>query len=554
MPPVSIGGLTKAELRLVECARLGEIWGPEVSPDFPWDHQDYSNNNPINAETWPDACRLRPGVIRSLITGARWNSEPNPWPLHPKGVLIANALIEGDLDLEGCELQRQLWLFSCQVCGRIMLQDTISKTIGFDGTRILRGTDPQPKTFPHAISARRLRVNGDMFMRQGFYADREVLLQYANISGSLDCEGGTFHLPSWIALNCAEITVGANVYLNHDFRAEGRTDFSRAKIAGSLHCNGGAFLSEKMGALLLPSARIGANLRLRRVAAMKGDLNLDQAEARTFLDDGTARPKSGNILLDGFTYRRICIENISARKCLKLLRCQPHNDLSRDFKPQPWIQLINVLREMGHDDLARKIAMKRETAMSQTRRGPLRWIWRMFLRFTIGYGYRPHWALIWSLIFVLLGGLTFYTADQLHYMSPRDGSVIVYMTVFKNAEHPPPYYNRFNPWVYALDVYLPVIELGQDKAWETSFPPRDRHNVSIFRTQIGAYRGRFRSACGILGSDFSRCVSAAIGAGLGEFLFSNGFHRFVYWCEEVLGWIFVSLYIAGMSGLMKKKE
>jgi hypothetical protein len=35
--------------------------------------------------------------------------------------------------------------------------------------------------------------------------------------------------------------------------------------------------------------------------------------------------------------------------------------------------------------------------------------------------------------------------------------------------------------------------------------------------------------------------------------FSWGVHRVVYWADEVLGWIFVSLFIAGMSGIMKKE-
>jgi len=39
----------------------------------------------------------------------------------------------------------------------------------------------------------------------------------------------------------------------------------------------------------------------------------------------------------------------------------------------------------------------------------------------------------------------------------------------------------------------------------------------------------------------------------GALLFDLGFHRFVYWVEEFLGWVLVSLFVAGMSGVMKKE-
>jgi len=553
LPPGPGGMLTAAEQRLIECARTGATWGPQVPDDFPWDAEDFSNNLPANAETWPDTCKVRPEVIRCLITGARWSPETEPWHLHSKGVLIANALIDGDLDLEGCELLSQLWLFFCRVRGRIMLQDAVSKSLGFDGTYIVRGPDPQPKTFPHAISARRLCVTGDVFLRRGFYADREVLLKNAHIGGSLDCEGGIFHTPGWIALNCAEIEVGNNVYLNHDYRAEGRTDFSRARIGGSMHCNGGAFDSEAMGSLLLTSAHIGENLRLRKLKKMRGSLSLAQADVRIYSDDGTARPKPGSIVLDGFTYQRIRISKITAGKCLKWLRCQPKEDLKRDFKPQPWIHLIRVLRNLGHEDVARKIAVKRENAMSQLRRVyPQQWLWHRLLHYTIGYGYRPHWALIWSAALVVIGWLVFQNAYRLHYISPRDGSVIVYMTANKKIEKPP-LYNKFNAAVYALDVYMPVIQLGQDQAWETSFPPRDTSAISVFRKECAAYLKRVRNSIWGKPFDYRAVASAAVGTGLWEFLFSNGFHRLVYWCEEFLGWVLVSLYIVGMSGILKKE-
>ena len=94
----------------------------------------------------------------------------------------------------------------------------------------------------------------------------------------------------------------------------------------------------------------------------------------------------------------------------------------------------------------------------------------------------------------------------------------------------PPRYTEFNSIIYAFDAYLPVIELGQDFAWEPSDIPMRGALPPINDGSIAYWFAE-------------RAVSA----------FSWGLHRLVYWADEVLGWIFVSLYIAGMSGIMKKE-
>jgi hypothetical protein len=267
-----------------------------------------------------------------------------------------------------------------------------------------------------------------------------------------------------------------------------------------------------------------------KVASLKGDINLHQAEVRTLHDDGPAWWESGNILLDGFTYQRFAESKTDWKTRLKWLKRQPQSHLSGDFRPQPWGQLIKVLREMGHERDARQIAIEREKEMARRpTNGRLQKFWDFLRGITVGYGYRPSYALYWSLGFFLVGWLTFATAGNFDYMVPRDGSVIAYMAA--NPRSPlPPRYTEFNSIVYAFDAYLPVIELGQDSAWEPSDVP-----MRGARPPIND------------GSFAFDLASAAVWS------FSWGLHRFIYWLEEVLGWIFVSLYIAGMSGIMKKE-
>jgi hypothetical protein len=156
-------------------------------------------------------------------------------------------------------------------------------------------------------------------------------------------------------------------------------------------------------------------------------------------------------------------------------------------------------------------------------------LWDHLRRVTVGYGYRPSYAMYWSIAFLLVGWITFATAGDFGYMVPRNGNVIAYMA---DPKHPwlPPHYTKFNSVIYAFDAYLPVIELGQDSAWEPSDVPMP-----------GAQPPNND------GSTVHWFAEGAVTA------FSWGVHRVIYWLEEVFGWIFVSLYIAGMSGIMKKE-
>src|SRR5581483_419439 len=153
-------------------------------------------------------------------------------------------------------------------------------------------------------------------------------------------------------------------------------------------------------------------------------------------------------------------------------------------------------------------------------------LWYWFIGRTVGYGYRPELALAWSLAFWLVGVLVFAGAAEYGFIAPRDGQVLVEVLEGKEP-FVPDSYPRFNAFIYAADAYLPIIELGQDEAWTLS-------NTKDCRMRPAG-----------------RCV--AHGAPILEQLFAAGGHRVVFWALEVLGWIFVSLYIAGMSGLMKRE-
>jgi hypothetical protein len=561
LPPGPGWELTEGEKRLFECAARGDFWKPVIP-----DGKQY-NRDPAKAENWPDECRLRIEVIACLAAGTPWAKGSQPWPLHAKGLRIQGAKIDSDLDFEGLNLLVPIIFWDCAVRGKVNLRDAIAVAISLDGS-IARSVDAQRlevKKYFHlrdgfcsngivdlggarigeqlscgggrfenkdgvALNCDRLIVVGSVLLYESkgrpFCAIGEVCFRGAIIGSQLNLSGAHISNPNGVALRCDAVSISGDVHLKNRFCAQGEVRFTRVDIHGRFDCGGAKFLNAQGTALAICSTNIGSDLLLGGIVELDGILDLGDSHAKTLNDGGAKWPKVQNITLDGFTYERFSGYSTDWKSRLAWIRRQPEKDLKGDFRPQPWSQLIGVFRAMGYDYDARRIGIERAKVIAD--RPSTKWYtrrWYGFLRWTVGYGYRPELPLYWSLAFFLVGWLTFAEASDFGYMVPRDGSVVIYLEA-NPAARVPARYPKFNPFVYAMDIYLPVIELGQDEAWIPSAvrapnAPPIAPNATLARLAAG--------------------------------FFAAGGHRVVYWLEEIAGWIFVSLYIAGMSGIMKKE-
>ncbi len=92
---------------------------------------------------------------------------------------------------------------------------------------------------------------------------------------------------------------------------------------------------------------------------------------------------------------------------------------------------------------------RKERREDLTRRA--RW-WSYFLEWTIGYGRYPHRAVLWALGMIVFGWGVFWLGRN-HMQSRRQNETRVYV-----------------PFLYSLDSFLPVVDLGSHKAWR----PKDQ--------------------------------------------------------------------------------
>lgn len=300
-----------------------------------------------------------------------------------------------------------------------------------------------------AIIADGINVKGAAFLGGKFQASGEVRLRSANILGHLDCSSGTFDHPTGLALDANNITVMGYVLLGNGFSALGGVSVHEAYISGQLDCSSGIFMVIQGDALILESTKVASTLFIRK-AIFLGALNLTNAHVGQLVDDETSWPKQNGLLIDGFKYGSIAGESpIDANSRLRWLALQPTEEKWYGFRPQPYEQLVKVLRAMGHERDARAIAIAKQKEMRKAL-GPLARAWSWILRISTGYGYETWRAFIGMALMVAIGTAVFSFADG-------NGDMV--------ATSDGAYVPVFNAFIYSLDAFLPIVDLHQEAYW-----------------------------------------------------------------------------------------
>jgi hypothetical protein len=339
------------------------------------------------------------------------------------------------------------------------------------GAAIGNNLDAEGATFNNpngiALIADIAKIEGSVFLTGGFSAEGEVRLVNATVGGDLNATGGTFKEPNGKAVLCADsASLRGNVFLKGGFTAAGHVRLPGAEIGGQLVVD-----DARLDALILESARVAGPFLWRNIhkesdprfpnKEWKPFLNLTNAKVESLLDQEASWPPKGRLFLDGFVYDRITMGPTDANTRLRWLRLQP-DELG--YLPQPYEQLIAVLREMGHEHQVAKVAIaKKWDLRKRGHLGWLGWIQNWFLYLVVGYWYRPWPAFVWISLLVVLGSCVFSRAYSAGLMVPSDKDAYAVYENSKIQEVRRPY-PRFHALLYSLDVILPS-DLGQKSNW-----------------------------------------------------------------------------------------
>ncbi len=524
---------TEAETKLIAAAARGD------HADFRTGDED--EDDPANAENWGEERNLRAEVIFALLVEGRAD-----WPVHPQGVHVIGANIVGSLDLSGAELAAPVYLIGCRLAAPLDLRDCRAKSVTLSGSHVA-GIDAEGLAVAgnlhlragftakgevrivgarvggdlscrsarfenvegYALTADRLDVKGGVFLSECI-AKGEVRFLGAKVVGNFDCSEASFENGEGCALNADRLDVKGNIFLS-DCTVKGGANFNSATVGGDFDCANATFINPGQRALTLESLRVDKIIWLTFARPPIGSVNLAYVSAGQLLDSVQAWPAAGDLVLVGFEYGAFAgTAPTDWEDRLRWLGLQLESHLKAEFKPQPWEQVVAVLRRMGHDVDARKIAIAKQDALLESGLRSRLWsrLWHGFLGETIKYGYESWRALIWMVVIILIGTVIFRDANRADLIVPAKERVYLDHR-YEDAQGTwlPPEYPAFSPLVYAADVFVPILDLHQETHW--------------------------------------RPATSKGGWGWAVTIFM--------WFYILLGWVFTTVAVAGLTGLVRQR-
>ncbi|EPX77716.1 hypothetical protein [Litoreibacter arenae] len=440
---------------------------------------------------------IRGELIRHLLLGFD--------ALHDKGIRLRGAWISGTLDLQGCDCERDISLSHCHLSNPINLVNARLRGLHLSACYLT------------GLSADNTSFSGSVYIRAGTIVMGEISMAGARISGDLQICDATIESLTQDAIFAPSLRVEGSVFLGNypyansvtELHATGLLFFSSARVEHDFFITNTSINlpqtstvaatvfdpSEEHGygmALSLARARINGILYMTDNHITKGMVNLAAAEVARFRDEPVGPGASYPIRLDGFRYSdfsRHVDTKITAR--LDWLARKPDD---MPFTSQPYEQLATVLQSLGHRKDARSVLMHKERLLrAEDRRlmaergvnGPRRALARVaddFLRWTIGYGYRPGRAVVVAIVMIVSLGVFFQRTWDAGDMAPNAAPILVSQDwVAATRSHPdnPAVFwsapgqggqdwETFNAFAYAADVVIPLVNFGQEGAWAPS--------------------------------------------------------------------------------------
>ena len=363
-------------------------------------------------------------------------------------IRLAGAHIRGVLDLRGASITsiggRAItaeWL----IVDRAMLCERLSArgAIRLGGAHIGGVLDLSGATLVNpggpALLANKVTVDQSVLCGDGFSAQGEVSLGGARIGGQLDLSGASLANPGGLALFGDRLGVAQEVFCRDGFTAQGEVRLAGAQIGGVLDLQEASLANPGGVALRLARAKV-ATLFFLPAQRPDGAVDLTNAAVGAFLDDSATWPTT--LRLGGFAYDTLEDDQVSVPDRLRWLA--RHSD---GYTPQLYDQLAGVYRRAGLEEAARKAGIAKQWHR-RAALNPAGKLLNWLLYATVGYGYRTWLAGAWLTGLAVLGTWIFSRAYPAHMVAA--------------TAHPA----AFHPLAYTLDVLLPIVDLGQQSAWQ----------------------------------------------------------------------------------------
>ena len=294
------------------------------------------------------------------------------------------------------------------------------------------------------------------------------------------------HFPG---LDAQGMEVAGTLFLNKII-CTGTIDLVGARVARQFELTEAQMGQEKGHALSAQSLHVGTIFMFRDMKKIEGAVDLATAYVRDLSDDLASWQLCDEFILNGFTYDRISGDAAPTSFEARMGWLEKGSRAEGMLSPQPYTQFAKVMRASGHVSEARKALMERERLIAQQaiKNTPDKAMWLLMKvkdslhRWSLGYGHAIHRALPFALIiFVPIAALSFHYAYAEGAMVPNSDVILTspswLWALMTGGETPTlawddgavaRHYETFYALPYAFDVFVPLVDLGQQSAWRAT--------------------------------------------------------------------------------------
>lgn len=355
-------------------------------------------------------------------------------------------------------------LNAARISGQVVLSNAdIARNLDLRAAEITHRLTPRGDSFGRAIDAASVGVGGAALF-QGANIKGEVFLADARIDGYLAFGGGRFINGGGWAIRAPNARVGGNLTLKieeggfapHGQKTvvEGGLKLDRARIDGALswlnlELRGPGPDNQKGAYFSFADAQVAGPIQARALVTQQ-DARIDASGATcSALDDDVKTgwgAETSALTLDGFAYQRIDGANEHWRARLGWLK-RSKRDGDR-FSPQPFTHAAQVFARAGRREDARRILLAQHDLHTvSASAGPFTWALSSLFGVIAGYGLAPI-RVVRALALFLAVGVAGVLAMN------AQGALVTPQGRACNG--------AIEPALYAIDVALPVIDLGQE--------------------------------------------------------------------------------------------
>jgi hypothetical protein len=368
-------------------------------------------------------------------------------------LMLSNAEIGGQVSADGAKIAGMLWLQNA----------SIARNLDLRGAELVHRTSLSGNAYGRAVDATSIQVGGGALL-QGANIKGELFLADARIGGYLAFGGGRYINPGAWAIRAPNARVGSNLsfslpengFAPHGQKTviEGGCRLDRARIGGrlgwsALELRGPGPNGAKGAVFSFADAAIDGAIEARALTTQQDALVDAGGATCAALDDDIKSgwgAEAARLTLDGFNYGRIDSEGERWRARLGWLK-RSRRDGER-FSPQPFTHAAHTYARMGRREDARRVLLAQHDLRTlSASAGPFTWALSSLFGLIAGYGLAPIRITRALVLFVALGvaGVLAMNAQ---------GALVTPQEQACNG--------AVEPTLYAIDVALPVIDLGQE--------------------------------------------------------------------------------------------